>query len=216
MSQETSGSNLCGRTPAKGLSLSGSGPSGSLMPGDTGTIGRAHDITSARSGLFGSCKRGTDASSLFEGLSGDTERMIMPAVHGKHYSFQSGTSSDRPVQYGSSLFGSREDQPRAEAMPTASGVDSKDRNTLHDLIALQTFSGAWALVGLKSSIGVLGQDEEITLFVLVFLQVHYGQQRDVWELVAGKARRWLAEENGKEQEVNILIKRAEQRLLCAY
>lgn len=99
--------------------------------------------------------------------------------------------------------------PRAQMASRAEAVQDQSRTTgdkARDLIELQTFEGFWEWT--PELLSVLGVTEEkmadmwtrvgwtdrrkfATVTVVAFFEGKLGDERDVWELVVGKARAWL-------------------------
>ncbi|EON68733.1 hypothetical protein W97_07991 [Coniosporium apollinis CBS 100218] len=106
--------------------------------------------------------------------------------------------------------------PRAQMASRAEAVQDRSRTTgdkARDLIELQTFEGFWEWM--PELLSVLGVTEErmaemwtrvgwmdrrtfATLTVVAFFEGKLGDERDVWELVVGKARAWL---EGEMEEI---------------
>ena len=98
--------------------------------------------------------------------------------------------------------------------------------TLHSLIALQTFAGFWEAtdsvfnimgipsekLGLENRAMGAGGDAKhkknawVTLLVVRFLEMYMQSEKDVWELVVDKARAWLGE-TGIESEAKTEVDR---------
>ncbi|KAK5155274.1 hypothetical protein LTS14_006229 [Recurvomyces mirabilis] len=118
-------------------------------------------------------------------------------------------------------FGFGQSSSQAPAPVTAAPL------SLHDLINLQKFSGAWVYTDdLLKAIGVQkygfdgwktgylrSKDVKITLMVLAFLEVRFMGDREVWERVAAKARSWLMGEGLRSEEVKGLVQEARAQTL---
>jgi hypothetical protein len=99
-------------------------------------------------------------------------------------------------------------QQQAQGGISAGTTKSSDPlHTLHELIALQTFEGYWlkspqlfVLLGVSEADAdkiikdvALNEEFVITALVVAFFERKLADQSHVWELVVGKARRWLFE-----------------------
>lgn len=79
---------------------------------------------------------------------------------------------------------------------------------IHQIISLQTFSGAWTwdiellrLIGkseLEVNIGKLGGDKDVaaTVLTVAYFETTLSTRKEVWELVVAKARTWLGKQEG--------------------
>lgn len=86
-------------------------------------------------------------------------------------------------------------------------------DTLHRIISLQKFSGAWSwqkeifdLIVVdcnKIDLQLPGVDKDVTATALVvaFLEKQMGSRKDVWEMVVAKARAWLRGQGVEVDEV---------------
>ncbi|KAK3710427.1 hypothetical protein LTR37_010270 [Vermiconidia calcicola] len=89
--------------------------------------------------------------------------------------------------------------------------DAETSKKMHALIALQTFSGAWAwdsslfsVLGLDASninkTDIVGETgDEVccaTALAIAFLETQVSGKKNVWEMVVGKAREWLGKQIG--------------------
>ncbi|KAK4543914.1 hypothetical protein LTR36_004688 [Oleoguttula mirabilis] len=103
----------------------------------------------------------------------------------------------------------------ADADADAHAPSSFDHVTvMHQLIALQTFSGAWpwsralteALKITSQQVqlpgcGGHGSDEAVaTALAIAYLETRVAAQKDVWEMVVVKARAWLAQQIGVDEK----------------
>ncbi|KAK5121324.1 hypothetical protein LTR85_005490 [Meristemomyces frigidus] len=97
---------------------------------------------------------------------------------------------------------------RSAPYPTVGAISPSDNvSVLQQLISLQTFSGAWlwndALIealGIEPSevqIAGCGSDEaKATVLAIAYLETKVKDRKDVWEMVAAKARGWMAMQMG--------------------
>ena len=93
--------------------------------------------------------------------------------------------------------------------PGSSAAPLTDAQKLEALVSLQGFSGAWqwekgllVLLGLKEGFvapaGLGGESDRLaTALVLAFLEGRLAGKKDEWEMLAEKARDWLAGEVGE-------------------
>ena len=116
--------------------------------------------------------------------------------------------------------------PRSKFLCDNSGSEDEDKicvvNTyekVHKIIALQDFEGWWEYsaalnVIFGREIGVAGQRSRvwITMFVVRWLEKQASGDRDVWELVVGKARAWL-DAHGTAQSMRELEKEIDEYIL---
>ncbi|USW53747.1 Putative von Willebrand factor, type A, VIT domain, von Willebrand factor A-like domain superfamily [Septoria linicola] len=89
---------------------------------------------------------------------------------------------------------------------------------LHEIIGLQAFTGAWKystrLVELiEQTDEVLDKfsherDTTMTALVVAYFELKLEDKKDVWEMVVGKARAWLATSVGGTEKANELIEQA--------
>ncbi|CAK4032523.1 Hypothetical predicted protein [Lecanosticta acicola] len=99
------------------------------------------------------------------------------------------------------------------AAPSTEGVPNPHGPTMHKLIGLQTFSGAWVWNEEFLDLIVHGGDDKdgqnidrtkfgndadstATALAIAFLEQFLSEKKDVWEMVASKARGWLAKQLG--------------------
>ena len=101
-------------------------------------------------------------------------------------------------------------------------ADVEPVEEMHKLIDLQTFSGAWAwdaqlfaIISVeeaeaeKSMGGVVPDaDSSATALAIAFLQTKVKGQQNVWEMVVGKAKGWLAQQMGGEQMMEEAVLKA--------
>lgn len=93
--------------------------------------------------------------------------------------------------------------------------------SIHQIISLQTFAGAWIwgdellhLIGKQQSeidIAKLGNNKNVaaTVLVVAFMETTLAMRKEVWELVVGKARVWLGKQMGGDADrVEALIREA--------
>lgn len=93
---------------------------------------------------------------------------------------------------------------------------SPSDKVLYSLISLQTFAGFWDLNDELANIlsiprGKLRLENRVwvTLLVVRFLETYMQEEKEVWDLVVDKARRWLGESNleaDAEAEVDRVLK----------
>jgi hypothetical protein len=105
----------------------------------------------------------------------------------------------------------------AAASPSASAVKA-----MHDLIGLQTFSGAWAwdakvfeaMEVNPDDVKLPGNDKDAdaTALAVAYLENKVASKRDVWEMVVEKARNWLAKQLGLSADGVDMVKEAAKYL----
>lgn len=119
--------------------------------------------------------------------------------------------------------------PRKQLAPSVFGAGrgmaspgkNSDIQTMHALINLQTFSGAWAWnEELFSSLGIneatvnvdeLGGSADIcaTALAVAYLETNVSFQKAIWEMVVAKARGWLAMQMGVDSVgVEAIVRKA--------
>lgn len=126
-------------------------------------------------------------------------------------------SSGEDEDMGFGLF----DGPPPSKKKRARVPRDRETNKLHAIINFQKFSGAWncstdpdvlsfldniTVSELKSLQG--GLDAATTAYVMVYLEAKFGAKKDVWEMVASKARTWLEQQVGGHEKVEELLEQA--------
>ena len=102
------------------------------------------------------------------------------------------------------------------------GEERLSGDSLHKLIALQSFEGSWELTATLCAILGIGKVEDVgiwkaeykekkiwaTVLALVWLEEKMGGEKDTWELVAEKAWEWRRSQGGFNE--GVLVGQAKQ------
>lgn len=99
---------------------------------------------------------------------------------------------------------------RKSAPSTGDVATASANGVMHTLIALQTFSGAWAasqdlwaVLEIDPDSIVLedcSDDAKATIIAIAYLEKEFSDKKDVWEMLVAKAKAWLAKDMGMDQE----------------
>ena len=158
-------------------------------------------------------------ADLFASAGMSEEKLSKPHTTTRH------NRTNQPARVSTSGKGPRMQlASKAARKPAPSEPDPEVAyvHSMHALINLQTFSGAWAWNDeLFSALGIsesdvvkedLGSDSECcaTALAIAYLKMKVAGKKDVWEMVASKGRAWLEKQLGMDEVgVDELVENAE-------
>ncbi|KAL8951588.1 MAG: hypothetical protein Q9222_002443 [Ikaeria aurantiellina] len=173
-------------------------------PGRGGRGGLVH--FSATGGRGGSAVAGMSRSGALMSRSGGSKASSPPHQKrrtGYHSASQS-WSMDNDERYDALGCSRSKPDPKLET----------DNDRVHAVIDMQDFEGWWESD--DDLFGIMGVEDDaedprskvwVTVLVLCWLEMKMGKEKEVWELVAGKARDWLAQEGQGDE-----VKKAEEEV----
>lgn len=130
------------------------------------------------------------------------------------------TESDDDMGFG--LFDGPPPKPRVKKQKVVAN-NNQTNDGLHQIINLQSFSGAWAcnneLLGLlnvseEQLLSSLQCDRDVasTALVIVYLEAIFKAKEDVWEMVVNKAKMWLEQQGGGRKKAAEMLDQARKLL----
>ncbi|KAI9866893.1 MAG: hypothetical protein M1813_000835 [Trichoglossum hirsutum] len=153
------------------------------------------------------------------GMTARKRRMAKPPVMG----FLSKRSARKASKESAASLDYSEDSDNSLSLSSPANPANPTK-LLHQLIDLQSFGGSWDLTGaLCVLLGITLDDARAkadkhlwtawaTILAVVFCEVRFQNDADVWDLVVDKAREWLREEAGKGVAVEGLEGKAREIL----